>query len=242
MVELLPPGKPASNLLPPGSSTKSDLKSKNLPRKPERPNRQTKTFKNFRFLIFLAFFLIAILLSINVFVYSRTEDYIFSFSDLESEVNEGIDAEVAILLGASVFRNGELTTILGDRTDRAIDLYKGGYVKKILVTGDNSTKYYNEVTPTRNYLLNHGVPGDDIIVDNEGVDTFQSMSHAKDAFDISSALVVSQKFHLPRAVYIARELGIEAYGVAADQHPYGLKNDFRELFATVKSVWEVNRR
>lgn len=196
-------------------------------------------------LLFLIFFLTAIVFSINVFVYSRTKNFIFStptslFAS-STPASKIPKVEVAILLGASVYKNGELTETLSDRTDTAIDLYKNGYVTKILVTGDNSTKYYNEVTPMKNYLLKHGVPEKDILTDKAGVDTFQSMQHAKGIFGVNSALVVSQRFHLSRAVYIARHLGIDAYGVAADHRSYSLKNDFRELFATVKSVWEVGR-
>lgn len=186
---------------------------------------------------FLASFFIACVLSVNVFVHAKTKDYIFKEP---SASNSKIpNADVAILLGASVFKSGELTPILSDRTNTTIDLYKNGYIKKILVTGDNSTKYYNEVTPTKNYLLKHGVSEKDILVDNAGLDTFQSMTHAKNDFGVKSALVVSQRFHLSRAVYIARTLGIDAYGVSADHRAYSIKNEFRELFATVKSVKEV---
>lgn len=196
-----------------------------------------------RILLFLIFFLIACVFSVNVFVYSKTKEFIFnaptSLFASSTPASKIPKAEVAILLGASVYKNGELTETLSDRADTAIDLYKNGYVTKILVTGDSSTKYYNEVVPMKNYLLKHDVPEKDILTDKAGVDTFHSMSHAKSIFGVNSALVVSQRFHLSRAVYIARHLGIDAYGIAADHRSYSLKNDFRELFATVKSVWEV---
>lgn len=208
------------------------------------PFGKNQVSRIFKVLTFLVFFFIACVLSINVYVYSQTREFIFSLnSPATSTVNSVLPrAEVIILLGASVFKNGDLTPVLGDRADTAIDLYTSGFGAKILVTGDNSTKYYNEVTPTRNYLLKHGVAEADILVDNGGIDTFQSMTHAKGDFDVRSALIVSQRFHLARAVYIARKLGIEAYGIAADHRSYSLKNDFRELFATVKSIGEVNSK
>lgn len=200
-----------------------------------------------RALFLLVFFLIICILSVNVFVYSQTRDFIFPASSfvgtesvIDAEPHDDVPpSEVAILLGASVFKNGELTPVLSDRADMAIDLYKKEKVEKILVTGDNSTKYYNEVTPTKNYLIKHGVPESDILVDSGGVDTYQSMYRAKNMFDVNSALVVSQRFHLSRAVYIAKHLGIDAYGVSADQRTYNIKNDFREIFATIKSVFIV---
>ncbi len=198
-----------------------------------------------RVLSFLLVLVVFVLLGINVFVQSQSREYIFkapTVSDppvIDLAEAEIPTAKVAILLGASVRESGELAPILEDRVKTAIFLYKTGHTKKILVTGDGSSKYYNEVEPIQKYLLEHGVSASDIILDNLGLDTFDSMYRAKNNFEVSSALVVSQRFHLSRAVYIARKLGIDAYGVSADLHPYGFKNDFRELFATVKSFWEV---
>ena len=199
-----------------------------------------------RIWLFLGLFLILVVLGINVFVHEQSKPFIFARPEITTSEPNTVTAkiptaDIAILLGASVFKNGELTPLLADRADTAIDLYKNGYVKRILVTGDNSTKYYNEVDPMRNYLLKQAVPSEDILVDNAGLDTFDSMYRAKNTFGVRSALVVSQQFHLFRAIYIARRLGIDAYGVSSDRRPYNLKNDLRELFATVKSVWEVER-
>ena len=144
--------------------------------------------------------------------------------------------ETAIILGASTLRNGKLSPVLRDRVDSAILLYKARKIEKILVSGDNSTITHNEVNPVRNYLLANGIPDQDIFLDHAGFDTYSSMYRARDIFRVSSVVIVSQAFHLPRAVYLARHLGINAYGFTADNGHYLLKNYIREWFANVKAV------
>src|SRR6185295_18531017 len=97
-----------------------------------------------------------------------------------------------------------------------IELYKAGTVSKILVSGDNSTVSHNEVNPVRDYLLASGIPDRDIFLDHAGFDTYSTMYRARDIFGVASILIATQSFHLPRAVFIARALGVDAYGVDAD--------------------------
>ena len=145
--------------------------------------------------------------------------------------------EVAVILGASVL-NGKPSAILAARADMAIALYNIGKVSKILITGDNGALNHDEVTPVRRYLLNAGIPEDDIFLDHAGFDTYSSMYRARDVFDAQSMTVVTQDFHLPRALFIARHLGIPAYGVVAEGQ--GRPFDYlREIPASSKALLDI---
>ena len=110
--------------------------------------------------------------------------------------------EVALVPGASVV-GGKPSRVLAERADMAIELYDQGKVLKILVTGDNGELTHDEVTPVRRYLLDAGIPADDIFLDHAGFDTYSSMYRARSVFDARSVTVVTQDFHLPRALFIA---------------------------------------
>lgn len=149
-------------------------------------------------------------------------------------------AQVALVLGASVASTGKLSPIMKERADTAAELYKNGTVEKLLVTGDNATLAYNEVYPVGKYLLALGIPQDTIFLDYAGFDTYSSMYRARDVFGVTSALIVSQGFHLPRAVFIARTLGLNAYGVdAAKEDERFFLYSLREIPASLKAAFEV---
>ena len=145
--------------------------------------------------------------------------------------------EVAIVLGASVVQN-EPSPILAARANAAIQLYEDGKVSKILVTGDNATTNYDEVNPVQRYLLAAGIPPQDIFLDHAGFDTYSSMYRAKVVFEATSATVVTQDFHLPRAVFIARSLGLTAYGYTAGG-PSSAEDYVREIPASVKALLDI---
>ena len=123
--------------------------------------------------------------------------------------------------------------------DTAIALYRAGKVSKILVSGDNSTVSYNEVNPVRTYLILKGIPDEDIFLDHAGFDTYSSMYRARDIFGVTSILVTTQSFHLPRALFIAHRLGIKAYGVNADAGRILFRNYVREALADEKAVLDL---
>jgi SanA protein len=148
-------------------------------------------------------------------------------------------AHTAIVLGAAILYDGDLSQIFKDRADTAVSLFREKKVKTILVSGDDGTTTHNEVNPAREYLLSKGVPTDAIFLDHAGFDTYSSMYRARDIFLVDSAIITTQSFHLPRAVFIARRLGIKAYGLPADQHGYAFKNNIREVFADVKAIFNV---
>lgn len=169
----------------------------------------------------------------NFIFYITTKSYIYN------EVAEAPDAQIALIPGAAIFENGALSEIFMDRADMAIKLYQAKKVSKILVSGDNSTENHNEVNPARLYLISKGVSDQDIFLDHAGFDTYSTMYRARDIFGVSSIVVTTQSFHLPRAVFIARRLGIEAYGVNADVGHILLSNNIREIFADEKAVFDL---
>lgn len=150
-------------------------------------------------------------------------------------------AQAALLLGARVYSDGRLSDILKDRADTALDLYNAGKVEKILVSGDHGQTTYDEVNAMRDYLLAAGVAPEDLFLDHAGFDTYDSIYRAKHIFEAKSVLIVTQDFHLPRALFIARGVGVEAYGVSADRHQYVMAryNELRESLARIKAYFEV---
>lgn len=174
--------------------------------------------------------LILLVLVSNLYIYNETKPYIYE------SVSDAPVTEAALVLGASVSAEGWLSPIFVDRADMAIALYKAGKVSKILVSGDNSSVDYNEVNPLRLYLIKEGVLDEDIFLDHAGFDTYSSMFRARDVFSVSSMIVTTQSFHLPRSVFIARSLGIDAYGVNADVGHMLFRNYLREILANEKAI------
>ncbi len=165
-------------------------------------------------------------------IYLKTKTYIYpGMRSLPS-------TQVAVIPGAAILKNGDLSPILKDRVDVAITLYVARKVSKILVTG-NDSETDNEVVPVRKYLLAEGIPPQDIFIDFAGFDTYSSMYRAKMVFNVTSMVVVSQSFHLPRAVYIARYIGIDAYGLSSDIGHIIAYNYAREIFADIKAVTDL---
>ncbi len=174
-----------------------------------------------------------VVLAVIVVIHGSTKKYIYN------DPAAAPVAQTALIPGAAILIDGGLSPIFRDRADAAIKLYEAGKAAKILVSGDNSTLSYNEVNPVRKYLLAKGVPDRDIFLDHAGFDTYSSMYRARDVFGVGSMLVVSQSFHLPRAVFIARMLGVEAYGVSADSGHILLRNYVREALADEKAVLDL---
>lgn len=151
------------------------------------------------------------------------------------------DAPVALVLGAGLTRSGTPTAFLAGRLDVAADLYRRGKVQVLLVSGDNSRTEYDEPTAMRTYLIGRGVPADVVVADYAGLDTWDSCTRAKRIFGVERLTVVTQEFHLPRAVALCRSAGLEASGVGHDTSDrvsttaYG---HFREVFAAGKAMWD----
>ncbi|GAA1976529.1 hypothetical protein GCM10009798_42160 [Nocardioides panacihumi] len=157
------------------------------------------------------------------------------------DVSDVRHAQVAIVPGALVRTDGQMSRMLKDRVDGAIALYQAGKVDKILVSGDHGRLGYDETDTMRDALLAHGVPATAIFTDYAGFDTWSTMGRAREIFDVESAVVVTQGFHMSRALYLAKSAGIQAQGLVADRGGYGLKGtrgQMREVLARVKGVRE----
>ena len=167
-----------------------------------------------------------------------------SSSAIENKIDNFKGYDVAMVLGAKVFPDGRLSDMMKDRADKALELYKAGLVKKILVSGDHGTDHYDETNTIRNYLLGKGIPREDVFMDHAGFTTFNSMYRARDVFKVKKMIVISQKFHLYRALYLADHLGLEVKGLEADQHNYNrwglFELNVREVVACCKAVWQVD--
>lgn len=151
------------------------------------------------------------------------------------------DAQCILVLGASVLADGTPSGILQDRIDRGIELYFAGAAPKIIMSGDNGTESYNEVLAMKNYAIAKGVPSEDIFCDHAGFSTYESMYRAKHVFGVERMVVVTQTYHLYRALYAANGLGIDAVGVESDLHTYGGQPmfDLREIPARTKDFFQT---
>ncbi|WP_116115756.1 SanA/YdcF family protein [Austwickia chelonae] len=154
--------------------------------------------------------------------------------------------DVALVLGAGLRANGTPTPYLAGRLDIARSLYARGAVKAILVSGDNRRDDYNEPQSMYDYLVGKGVPGEQIVRDHAGLDTYDSCRRARDIFGASSLVVVSQSYHLPRALAICHALGLDAVGVGDESGRLSedtwVAGEQREFFAGVKAAWDVISR
>lgn len=150
---------------------------------------------------------------------------------------------VAVVFGAGLRRDGTPTPILRDRVETAADLYFSGKVEKLLMSGDNRFLEYNEPGSMRDYAISLGVPPDVIVLDYAGRRTYDTCYRAKAIFGLQNVILVTQKFHLPRALFICNALGIQATGVEANNRDYWrgslLVWNFREQLATVGAFWDV---
>ena len=167
--------------------------------------------------------------------------YILLITDGEAtaDVADVPHAQVAIVLGAFVKPNGKMSAMLADRVQRAAELWRAGKVEKILVSGDHHSWAYDEPDTMRKALVADGVPPRAIFEDHAGFDTWASMVRARSIFGVHNAVVVTQGFHMPRALYLADAAGIDATGLTSDLHPYGVqgeKSDVREVLARVKAL------
>ncbi|MDL2287340.1 YdcF family protein [Eubacteriales bacterium OttesenSCG-928-G02] len=177
-------------------------------------------------------------LFINLYITSSTDDYILSFDEAAWD---GYDC--ILVLGTLVYRDGTLSPMLKNRVDMAIKLQDKGVAEKLLMTGDHGREDYNEVEAMKNHAVEAGIDPDMIFMDHAGFSTYESMYRAKEVFECKKILIVTQEFHMARAVYLARALGLDAYGVCSDiDNDDGfkinvLRNYSREVLARVKDFF-----
>ena len=172
----------------------------------------------------------------NAAVILSTKDAI-----VNTEEASEFDADAIVVLGASVFADGTPSGILQDRLDDGIALYFAGAAPKLIMSGDNSTVSYNEVKAMKDYAVEQGVPSEDIFCDHAGFSTYESMYRAKHVFGAERIVVATQTYHLYRALYSAKGLGVEAIGVPSHYHAYSKQPqyDMREIPARTKDFFMV---
>lgn len=172
------------------------------------------------------------ILGINGYVKKSTSDQILS----PAAAAELTDADCILVLGCYVHDSGRPSDMLADRLRRGIELYRSGAAPKLLMSGDHGRKDYNEVRAMKLAAMEEGIPSEDIFMDHAGFSTYESIFRARDVFAADKIILVTQKYHLYRALYVANALGLEAYGVAADDHTYAGQayRELREILARNK--------
>ncbi len=182
-----------------------------------------------RYLIYLLILGLWFIWYTNIRVLSGTSDIAFSCEALEPY-------PVGMVLGARAYHDHQVSPIFADRLETAVSLYQSGVIKKILVSGDHGQKEYDEVVAGRNYLMKKGVPADDIFLDHAGFSTYDSVYRAQAIFQAPKILLITQNFHLPRALYFAQKKNLPALGCPADHQAYrGLAQmQQREVLARTK--------
>lgn len=176
-------------------------------------------------------------LGINCFVKSTVSDRIIS----KTEAARLTDLDCILVLGCGVREDGAPTPMLADRLERAVELYSGGVSGKLLMSGDHGRKTYDEVNVMKQYALDAAIPSGDIFMDHAGFSTYESIYRALAVFEAKIVIIVTQDYHLYRALYLAKCLGLEAYGVGSDQRSYRGQRyrEARESMARVKDFFSA---
>ena len=186
------------------------------------------------FLLVLVGLVLFVLLAGNIFVRLSVKKRIISVQ----KAAELSDVDCILVLGAAVKPNYVPSLMLEDRLIKGVELYKAGVSPRMLMSGDHSDEYYDEVTTMKLYAIDSGVPSEDIFLDHAGLSTYESMYRAKYVYGAKRVVIVTQRYHMYRALYVAKKLGLDAYGVVTDKKRYSgqLKRDVREYFATIKDI------
>lgn len=186
-------------------------------------------------LIFIVGLLICVIMSTTV--QKSGEKDIVSINDLPKDV------DAIIVLGAGVYGDGSPSEILYDRLETSKEIYSTGIQGKLLLSGDHGRDGYNEVKAMKKYALdNMDIKEEDIFLDHAGFSTYESIYRAKEIFKVKTAIIVTNKYHLPRALYLAKQMGIKAYGVDSDKRDYSSHGVYetRERIAQIKDFLYVN--
>ncbi len=192
------------------------------------------------FKIIKSFVAILILVAI-FFVFYLIFEWRAMSGDILDNHNLAGDYEYAIVFGASVKDKDTPSDILADRLKKAYEIYKDGKVKKVLLSGDGARNGYSETITMKNYAVKLGFDENDIQVDSYGINTYNTCYRAKNIFNIDSAILVTQKYHLNRAIYLCDYVGVDSIGVPSDLNVYTNTKKFqtREVFAFIMNWFKV---
>ena len=183
-------------------------------------------------LLCLAVVGVVTLLSVNAYVKSIGKERIITVEQTAELQN----VDCIIVLGCQVKEDGSLSHMLRDRLMRGLEVYEAGAAPKLLMSGDHGREDYDEVGAMKNYAVENGVPSENVFMDHAGFSTYETVYRAKEIFKADKVIIITQRYHLYRALYIAERLGVEAYGVSADLNVYAGQSirNFREVLARCK--------
>ncbi len=195
--------------------------------------KRKRALKWFLALVLTGLFCILAVLIINAIVIGINRQYILSEEDAAA-----LDADCILVLGCGVLDDGTPTLMLADRCNVGIRLFEAGASDRLLMSGDHSRTDYDEVNTMKALAVAKGIDPDSVFCDHAGFSTYESMYRAKNIFCSGRIIIVTQKYHLYRAIHDARALGLEAYGVSASERDYRSQwaQDLRELLARVKDM------
>ena len=199
-------------------------------------SKRTRTvLKLLSIAVVIGLILVLIGACINLYVVHTGGKQIYTVEQMR-----GSKADCILVLGAGLKPDGSPSDMLRDRLSFACDLWEEGVSDTVLVSGDRASESYDEVTAMKNYLLAHGVPEEAILEDPKGYSTSESLKRAKDVFGYENVVVVTQRYHLYRALYIAQKTGLDAKGVNSDPYTYRgqVLRDIREFAARIKDFFK----
>lgn len=172
---------------------------------------------------------------LNAIVKGSTDNQILS----PEQASSLADVDCILVLGCLVKNNGNPSDMLRDRLTRGVDLYHAGAAPKLLMSGDHGRENYDEVDAMKQFAVNSGIPSENVFMDHAGFSTYESIYRAKEIFQAQKIIIITQEYHLYRALYIANAFGLEAYGVASNYRSYSgqASRDLREILARVKDFF-----
>ena len=203
----------------------------------EATKKRSPVFRVFRFLMIAGLCAVILTAAMNAYVVFSTRDKIMAVQDAGS-----LGTECVMVLGAGLRRDGTPSAMLADRLSIGIDMYYVGAAPKLLMSGDHGKTDYDEVNAMKAFAMERGVPSSDIFMDHAGFSTYESMYRARDIFQVEELVIVTQGYHLYRAIYNAERMGLRAWGVSSDLRSYSGQRyfDLREYIARVKDfVWGI---
>ena len=216
-----------------------ERKKRLQPYKPQKVKKAGRRRKRKLFILLVLVLAIAggtgLLFGINTYVKHTVSGRILSMET----VTEIENADCILVLGCLVKNSGEPSHMLEDRLRRAVELYQSGAAPKLLMSGDHGRKDYNEVDAMKQYAIEQGIFSEDVFMDHAGFSTYESIYRAKEIFTAEKIIIVTQEYHLYRALYIAEKLGLDAYGVSSDYRIYynQTMRDAREVLARIKDFF-----
>lgn len=198
-------------------------------------DKKRKINRMIKIMIIGIIILMIAIFSLNIYVVNNTKNEIVKEENVSNI--EGVDC--ILILGAGIWGDRP-SPMLEDRLKEGIVLYKQGTTKKIIMSGDHSREDYDEVKIMKEYAESEGVPSEDIFMDHAGFSSYDSVYRAKEIFGVQKMIIVTQKYHLYRSLYIAKKLGIEAYGIESNlrTYPGQVFREIREILARDKDYFK----